>query len=276
MSRLLVLVLAGAVLAAAEPADPALEVVVQEFSYAQRVEFVLGNGEHPFADEDQRRAQVALQLRARGTLALLGWSNLSAQAVSDAGEPLALAGFQTEGVITASHDLKSDPGAPLLSLSLPLTRQPLRGLSRLEGAVDIRFSREAAQPERIALSALPLNQDHAIPGVEGGTLALTERGDNRLVFRFSPAAFLVVQDLVFTGADGKDLAGRNRRAEWRDNQGQLTYTVKTEKVAQVDVLVFRRVESRRVAFAVADLGLGMTVPGRDDLRGSVSRGAEGF
>lgn len=273
MRRLFAILVGCTALAAA---DPELSVVVHELSYAQRVEFVLGNGEHPFADEDHRRAQLSLQLRARGTVALLGWSALSAQAEAEGGEVLQLTVAQPEGVITANHDLKQDPSVPLVNLSLPLTRQPLRGLSRFDGKVDIRFSRETAQPERIAFAALELNKGHAIPGIEGGTLALTDRNENRLVFRLSPAAFLAVQDLRFIGDGGKDLAGRNRRAEWRENQGQLTYNLKTEKIEQVDIMIYRAVESQQVVFSAAAVGLGMAIPGREDLRGSVTRGAEEF
>jgi hypothetical protein len=270
---MLATLLCGTVLAAA---DPELNVVVQEFTYAQRVEFVLGNGEHPFADEDQRRAQLSLQLRANGNVALLGWSAMSAQAEAEGGEVLQLTVPQVEGVITANHDLKQNPSVPLVSLSLPLTRQPLRGLSKFDGVVDIRFSCEAAKPERIAFAVMELNKEQPLPGIEGGTLALTDRNENRLVFRLSPAAFLVVQDLSFIGDGGKVIASRNRRADWRDNQGQLTYSLKADKIEQVDVLIYRTVETRHVVFSATTVGLGMAIPGREDLRGSVTRGAEEF
>jgi hypothetical protein len=274
MSRSIAILLCGCGLTAAE--QPGLSVVLREFSYSQRVEFVQGNGDHPFADEDQRRAQLVLELHGDGALALLGWQALSVQAVSDRGEALALTGVPSEGVITATHDLKTDPSVALPGLALPLTQQPLRGLRRLHGSLAVRFSREPAQGERLAFTSLVPNQDHPVPGLEAGTMALTDRNDGRLVFRLDPVAFLAVQDVVFLSAEGKPITTRNRRAEWRDDQGQLSYNLKTSQIAMVEVLSYRRIECQQVACDWTDLVLGMVVPGREDLRGVTVRGAEEF
>lgn len=263
-------------LAAAVAAEPDVTVGLQEFSYGQRIEFVLGNGEHPFADEDQRRAQLSLQVRVGGKAVLLGWSGLEVRAAGDGGDALAVTGMQAEGVFTATRELKDAPSATITGLSLPLTAQALVGLARLDAAVDVLFSTETAETAELAFAAMEVGKDTVLSGVDGGLIAISERSDNRLAFRLNRAAFLALQDLVFRAADGKDLAGRNRRAEWRDGQGVLTYNLKTERIAGVSALVFRRVQSRRASFAATALGLGMAVPGREDLRGQVVRGAGEF
>lgn len=273
--RPLLAVLAVA-LAAAEPDDPGLAVAVQEVSYSQRVEFVQGNGRHPFADEDQRRAQVALQVRAAARVALLGWDGLTVEAVDDAGASLALAMAQPAGVFTGQRDLRDAPGAQIPGVGLPLTRQAVSGLARIAGTVEIRFSRAEPEPERLPFASFAEAAEVAVPGVAEGAIALADRGDNRVVFRLSPAAFLAVADLAFADGDGKDLPARNRRAEWRDGRGQLTYSLRTERIAAVILQVHRRIEARRVAFATQDLGLGLALPGREDLRGPVERGAGEF
>lgn len=277
MSRAACVLLALTALAAAEPA---FTVAAQEFAYGQRVDFVLGDGTRPFADEDQRRAHLVLRLRGSGRVALLGWSALDiTAATSDRGEELTVAPLLTEGVSTASHDLANAPAMSLPALVLPLTRQGLRSLARLQGRVEVRFSTGEATSQRFAISALTANQDQAISGLEGGSVALTNlpRAHNaQVTVRLSRAAFLAAQDAVFLGADGKPSAVLSRRAEWRDNQGLVVIALKGLAPTTLELRWYPVIQTQRVDFTLTDLDLGFTVPGREDLRGPLPIGAEGF
>lgn len=275
---LAILALCASALVAAEPV---FTVSAQEFAYAQRIDYILGDGARPFADEDQRRAHLTLALRGNGRIALLGWSALEiTAAVSDRDEELAIVATQPDGTATASHDLRTDPVISLPALALPLSRLPIRALTRLGGHLEVRFSRGDPTVQRLPLSALPANQDQAIMGLEGGTLALTAvpAADAPITVRLSRAAFLALQDVVFLDAGGAPLAVRNRRAEWRDDQGQVVYTLKSPAAAPAvaEVRWYAKVESQRVDVALTGIALGCTVPGRDELRGPLPTGAEGF
>lgn len=274
----------AALVAAADPpaataAAPAFSITAQEFVYSQRIEFVLGDGSQPFADEDQRRAQIVLSIRATGRLALLGWGAFTVgDARSDRDEDLAVVPVQPEGVFTASHDIRTDPTATLPALSLPVSRQPVTSLVRLDGSAELRWAQGDPTTTRFAIADLPANQDRPLPGLDGGLVALTSvpGADAQITVRLSTAAFLAVQDVVFTGADGKPLTVKNRRPEWRDDQGQLNLTLKGPAPAAAEVRWYQRIERTRVPFALRDLGLRSRVPGRDELRGPARTGAAGF
>lgn len=263
---------------AATAAEPAFTIELREITYSQRVEYILGDGERPFADEDQRRAQLVLGVKATGKTALLGWGELAVtEAVSDRDEALAIAVGQPEGVFATTHELQADPVLALPGVPLPLTRQACAGLKRFVGSVEVRYATEAATALRIPIADLAPNAEHALPGIDGGTLTLAEKpgGDGRVQARLNPAAYLAVQDLAFFDAKGVELPTRNRRSEWRDNQGQLTLFAKAQP-ATVEVRFYAKVLRQRLAFSLPALNLGLSLPGREDLRGQTRTGANGF
>lgn len=275
--RMLTLACAWLALGAGEP--PPLAVTVQEFAYAQRLDYLLGDGVQPFADEDQRRVQILLSVSARGRYALLGWSGFAIdEALSDRGEPLAgLVGPAAEGVLLSTHDLKNSPTVQLGAIALPLTRQVVAGLSRLRGSVEIVFSKEPPVEKRFSLAELPPSADVAVPGLPGGTIAFIDQSPGRIRFRLSAAAFLALADMEFLDAAGAAVRIRSRKPEWRDSQGLMTYGLRGEPVAALSLKHYSEIERQRVPFAIDDLAFGFTVPGRDALRGTPpTAGAEGF
>ncbi len=256
---------------------PSITVVAHEFVYAQRIDFVHGNGKQPFADEEQRRVQLVLALRAQGHVALLGWRALTvAPTVSDRGEALVLGGIQADGVCLGSHSLTHDPVAVCATAALPITRLPMLGVGPMTGSLTVYFSSAPASVVRFPITQLKPNQDIAVTELKDATFALSEQVKERLVFQFNAAAFLALQEIVFFNADGKEIGVRDRRPEWRDNRGQITWMVKDPAVATVELRYYRNVESRAISFTCGPQRLGMVVPGREELRGVNRLGAEDF
>ena len=69
---------------------------------------------------------------------------------------------------------------------------------------------------------------------------------------------------------------RSRRLDARETQGRLTCAVNATDDSVVEVHFFPRLERRTVEFALADVDLGMSIPGREALRGAGVIGADGF
>lgn len=272
----ILLLLALAALPGAEP--PPFRVVIREVAYSQRIEYVLGDGEHPFADEDQRRVQLQLACLASGRCALLGWGAFAiTAAVSDHGEDMAIAGIEAEGVFTSRHEFRDDPEAVLPGIPLPLTRLACAGLSRLEGSVELRFSREKPAVLRLAIADLVAGQERPLPGVDGASFVIVDvpGADGRLQATFNAAAHLALDDLVCVDAKGAEVPGRNRRFDWRDNLARLSFVAKPAPAA-IEVRYYRGIEHAIVPIGLGSVPLGVALPGREDLRGPTRSGADGF
>jgi hypothetical protein len=274
-AALFALVLASGASAADE--TPVITVVPREVSFGGRIEFVLGDGRRPFADEDARRLQLIFAARTTQVVAVLGFEHLALSEVRTDTDEILVVTSSVTGV-TTDHAAKTGD-TTLFTVSLPLAKRSYHGLARLAGTVEVLLGRGEPATARLTLAALKPNQDQDVPGLTGGKLALTERGGggSPIVFRVNRPAHLAIADLVFAGADGKAFKVRNRKSEWRDDQGRLSGVVDgLADGATVEVRFYPTVERLTAAFAADRLDLGLTVPGRDVLRGAAPVGANDF
>jgi hypothetical protein len=276
------LVLVGGLAAA----EPEMTLAPRSLALGNRVDFVLGDGHHPFVDEDNRRALLALGLRATGHLAILGYAGATIErAVADTGEELQPTLPQDAGT-TDDHVRHDDPSPTLFSIGLPSARAPYRGLKELRGAVEVVVSGTELKTWETPLSALKKDEDATIDGHEQLTIAPIDADGNQTAFRISPEARLAIIDLVFHDAAGKAIAIRPPRTDRREAKGKrrrqpvggkedvLLYPVALPKDATVAVRYYPVVERRHVAFALTDVAFGVAVPDLASARGAAQRGAD--
>ncbi len=298
-SSLLILMPIVVVAEDAAPADVAISVTVRDLAFGQRIDYVLGDGQHPFVDEDNRRALLGFDARANGRVAVLGFSALAfTECVSDSGEALDPTLPLTVGG-TVDHERKADPVIALFTVGMPIGKHPYAGIARLRGTVEVQYA--SGDPERwdVTFAALKAgdtsgdkaSDDCAIGGHEDLTLAVADPADpspgGQLALRVSPQARLAVVDLEFRDGAGKPIAIKSKRPDRRDakpgkrkrqpvggKDDVLIYAVTLPDDASVTVRYYPTIERRTVPIAIDALPFGLTLSGHDGVRGEPPRGAD--
>jgi hypothetical protein len=283
MRSLALLLVAGSLAAA----DPDFAFAPQSFQLAGQIEFVLGDGRHPFVDEDRRRALVGLRLQAHGNLALLGYQDAKVErAVADSGEELG-ATLPQESAIFEDHARRDDPAQTALQVGLPLGKAPYRGLTELRGSVEIAYA--ACEPKAWETPVAKLKSDEAlIDGRDDFEIAMVDDTDpNRVAFRLSPEARLAVLELEFHDAKGKVIAtkapridrretksGKRRRQPASGRDDVLAFNLVLPADATVTVRYYPAIERRRVPFTLGPIAFGVVVPDAASVRAAAQRGAD--
>jgi hypothetical protein len=280
------LLLASLLAAACAAAEPEFTLTPHALALAGKVDFVLGDGHHPFVDDDNRRALLALKLHAHGHLAVLGFSSaVIERAVADSGETLPATLPQDAGTLE-DHVRHDDPAPVLLQVGLPGGKASYRGLSELSGSVDLVYA--VADPRTWEVPLAKLADETAIDGRDELIIAEVDDGDQqRLAIRLSPEARLAVVDLEFRDAAGKAIAIKPPRSDRRDAKAGkrrrqpvggkdevLVYSAKLPEGATVAVRYYPTIERLRVPIALTDVAFGVAVPDVTSTRAATQRGAD--
>lgn len=270
---------------------PGIAIAVRDLSFAQRIDFVLGDGQHPFVDEDNRRALLGFDAKTSGRVAILGFSSLSiSETVADSGEAIDPTLPLSSGA-TNAHERTSDAAVALFTVGMPVGKRPYSGIARMRGSVDVQFTTADAQRWDVSFAALKSGDESAIGGREDLTIAVVDPADpspgGQLALRVSSQARLAVVDLEFRDGAGNPIAIKSKRPDRRDakpgkrkrqpvggKDDVLVYAVTLPDDASVTVRYYPVVDHRVVPITVDALAFGLALAGRDGVRGELERGAD--
>jgi hypothetical protein len=268
--RCAIALLACGLVAAEE--GPQLAVAPAGFALGTRVDYLLGDGKRPFADDDNRRALLTLHVTVDAPVAMLGYSELAIDAATAGADPLPATVPQDSGY-GDEHRVVTHPPPMAFNVGLPGGKAPYHELLELRGHLQVAYA--AGEPEtwEVAFADLHTFEELSVGGHDELVVAEVDDDDeNRLTLRLSPEARLALCEVVFRDATGKDIAAKPPRSDRREVKGKhrrppaggrdevLTYAVKLPRDAKVALRYYPRIERRRVDFALEHVELGLPVP----------------
>jgi hypothetical protein len=274
--------------APAAAAAPAFRVIPGEISISQRVDYVLGDPKRPFVDADAYRAQMALEIVAPGSCALLGVEDYVLDAVvTDAGDAL-IATLPSGLQPCTDRGLNINQAQIVLHPGLPLAAHAYRGLRTVSGHFTVVWS--TSMPETWTMTMAKIKAGPVtIPGHPELTLSLGESRPNQLetVFLASTAASIAVVQLQARDGKGQQIVGNGQRSERRETQhpqangrknqsgdNVLIFPRKLPADATIDVLYQAAPQRTRVDFTINAVDFGVELPALPTIRGSLAHGAD--